>query len=121
MLDLTKPIQTKDGRPVRLISTEGLRKRPIVGAMLQNGRETLISWNENGFYYANYRCDTDIINVPPPKAVVSTTLYLWRSCTGKIFITHSPDLRYDEASQGKSTLLGSKIVTIVESEESQGA
>ena len=119
MLDLTKPVQYKDGRAVTILTSTRPNPLPIIA---MNDKGDLSFHDIEGF--SSWYDPEDkwrLINVPPPKVVVSTTVYLWRSCTGKIFITHSPDIRYDKMSQGKSTLLGSKLVTIEESEASQGA
>ena len=66
MLDLTKPIQTRDGRPVTLITTQGRAPWPLVGYI--SDKTSPDCWHRDGSY--DHSCPlgiTDIINVPEPK------------------------------------------------------
>ena len=61
-LDLNKPLQTVDGRPVELISTKGRGAYPLVGYI--GATTNLFHWNNNGV--GLYLSDIHIINVPEP-------------------------------------------------------
>lgn len=48
-LDFTKPVQTRDGRKVRILATDFKHGYPIVGVVQQgNGDESLVTWTLNG-------------------------------------------------------------------------
>lgn len=68
-LDLHKPVQTRDGRPVRLICTNKKGDFPLVGLVLKNnGDEEVITFSNNGLYYENGpECISDLVNVPERK------------------------------------------------------
>ena len=67
-LDLTKPVQTRDGQPVKIITTEGRYPEfPIVGYI--GSSEYLELWALDGSNRMTRRCD-DLVNVPEPKHVV---------------------------------------------------
>lgn len=64
MLDLTKPVQTKDGRPVRLLCADAKKTQPIVG-LVQNkdGTETLRCWSADGSWLLDDKATPkDLIN-----------------------------------------------------------
>lgn len=68
-LDLTKPVQTRDGRTVEILSTNSPGQRPIIVAVnIGRGREAL------AFLPTGHRCepemesDFDLINVPAASA-----------------------------------------------------
>ena len=65
-LDLTKPVQTRDGRPVRILCTD--RKHfegSVVALVLMDGKEMVRSYNLDGRYLMSSPSDIDLINVPP--------------------------------------------------------
>ena len=69
MLDLTKPVQTRDGCKVRILCAD--RKGtayPIVGLIEREGGEgveRVVSWTlTGGVINGNCRCIDDLINVP---------------------------------------------------------
>lgn len=66
MIDFTKPVQTRDGRPVEIITTKGRGQYPIlyyiddcleIYRASTNGREA----------YCNNQSPYDLINVPEPR------------------------------------------------------
>jgi hypothetical protein len=69
--DPTKPVQTANGKPARIITTD--RKGtdfPIVALIMQEGAEFVEMFNRNGFgYYYN------LINIPPPKRKAWFNIY----------------------------------------------
>lgn len=75
MIDWTKPIQTKDGKPVEIITISGrLFLYPVIGYI---GTETSTStWTKDGKYMkSGHRADKDLENVPPPKKVTYVNIY----------------------------------------------
>ena len=67
-LDLTKPVQTRDGQPVEIITTKGRYPEfPIVGYI--GSSEYLELWALDGSN-RNVRGRADLVNVPKPKRVV---------------------------------------------------
>ena len=46
MLDLTKPLQTRDGRPVTLITTQGREPWPLVGYV--GSYQDIYKWEADG-------------------------------------------------------------------------
>jgi hypothetical protein len=72
LLDLTKPLQTKAQRPVRILSTEGKEPYPIVGYIGDSPRPT--AWTQEG------KCHNDapvanLENVPPVRHVRYLNIY----------------------------------------------
>ena len=67
MIDWTKPVQTKDGRPVEIVTTKARFKDfPIYGYV--GNDDVLTSWPERGSIYRNLGpCVLDLINVPETK------------------------------------------------------
>ncbi len=67
-LDLTKPVQTRDGRPVRILANDMKADQPVVGVVTNNdGREFVAQWDVSGKFYQRspHEGPTDLINVPP--------------------------------------------------------
>lgn len=54
-LDFTKPVQTHDGRKVRILCTDKLGNydKPICGLVTNGLIEDVYSWSEEGKYYGN--------------------------------------------------------------------
>lgn len=49
ILDFTKPVQTRDGRVVRIFATDiNHSTYPVIGAISEGGRETIGTWMRNG-------------------------------------------------------------------------
>jgi len=68
MLDLTKPVQTRDGRRAEILA-KGLkleRGESIVGLIWpkDGGRAEVASWQEDGHYLRLADTDKDLVNVP---------------------------------------------------------
>lgn len=76
MIDLTKPVQTRDGRKVRVLCTD--RKgssNSIVGLIvLEGGKEYVQTWEANGNFVTSGDAPADLINVPD-KRVVWVNMY----------------------------------------------
>lgn len=119
LLDLTKPVQTRDGRAVRILSTNGPTGAPVVGVIVNDAPigEVIYQWPTSGKGMAESGV-ADLMNVPPPPpAKVTTTVYLWRSKNSKeprVFVTTKPDMRDHKKSGGGATLIGKQEVTVTE-------
>lgn len=69
MIDFTKPVQTRDGRPVRILCTDrkdSLSSETIVGLVEDHEGEAIYTWNANGSYFGtdDEECSDDLINGP---------------------------------------------------------
>lgn len=67
MIDLTKPVQTRDGRKARVICTdmEGGSERIVALITNRSGGEHPLSYFKNGSYYNDDDSNnTDLINTP---------------------------------------------------------
>lgn len=64
-LDLTKPVQTRSGIPVTLISTKGRELFPFIGYIGES--RDISSWDENGRVDPFCVSSTDLMNVPEKK------------------------------------------------------
>ena len=63
ILDLDKPLQTRDGRPVTLITTAGREPWPLAGYVA--GDSILKCWKANGAYQNDEReYAIDLFNTP---------------------------------------------------------
>ena len=62
MTDFTKPVQTRNGLPVTIITTEGRGLFPIIGYM--GDSNYIESWLSNGKGHKHKDSCYDLINVP---------------------------------------------------------
>lgn len=75
MLDLTKPVQTRNGRPVRILATDAKGGQSVAGLVTdRGGYETAYLWSAHGHHFGNdadngprVTDDFDLVNVPEPK------------------------------------------------------
>ena len=84
-LDLTKPVQTRDGRKVRVLATDrkGAAYYPVLGLLTQaDGEETVESWTLVGEFYSGDTDEADLVNVPE-KIVGYLNVYGTRSQYGQ--------------------------------------
>lgn len=71
-LDITRPVQTRDGRPVRIITwTEGTKEYPIVGVVEDDLGEVLYKWTSEGYFLKGCKAydDNDLINAPERRSL----------------------------------------------------
>ncbi len=66
MIDWTKPVQTRDGRKVRVLCTDGPRKDFPVIALI-DGRQFAEYFMSSGRYMQHGDGQLDLINVPEPQ------------------------------------------------------
>jgi len=74
-LDLTKPVQTRDGHPVRILCTDRKNVYPVVGLVTEYGDEHVRSWPASGRFYADDPQGLDLINVPPKPVKYFVNVY----------------------------------------------
>lgn len=74
-LDLTKPVQTRDGYPVRILCTDRKSNRPLVGLVTEDSCEVVCSWPTSGRFYSDEYHPLDLINVPPKPVKYYTHVY----------------------------------------------
>jgi hypothetical protein len=63
MIDITKPVRTREGTPVEIISDKGREPYPLVG-YIGNGRE-LDEWAADGAYLTGTKSNNDLENYEP--------------------------------------------------------
>ena len=65
MLDITKPVQTRDGNPVRLVCTDRKGKYSLIGLVQKGAAETIHTWSTDGSRFdIPGTSDTDLVNAP---------------------------------------------------------
>ena len=83
-LDLTKPVQTRDGRLVKIDRTDLKNEKPIAGVVTNNdGCEYVTQWFSSGRRYASCESALDLINVPPKP--VKYYINVYRGSDGVIY------------------------------------
>ena len=87
MTDFTKPVQTRSGLPVTIITTKGRGTRPVIGYM--DASEKLHTWCIDG----SYTCASesyDLINVPEKRVML---IHFIQTQEGNVFTaTVKPEL-----------------------------
>lgn len=87
LIDFTKPIRTRDGRAVEILTTKGRGRYPIIGNV--EGDDVTISWKMDGSaYHSDMPASTDLINVPQ-KYKVWANCYRSSNLHGATLRTHS--------------------------------
>jgi hypothetical protein len=67
-LDLTKPVQTRDGDKARIVCVDANKVNPIIALVYYKGEEMSLSFTKNGHFYGDTReFGMDLINVPEEK------------------------------------------------------
>lgn len=71
MIDWTKPVQTRDGRKVRVLCTDmKQRTSPVAGLITSSdGEEYQQSWGADGLLAPRCKGAADLINVPEKRVV----------------------------------------------------
>lgn len=75
-LDLTKPVQTRDGCPVRILCTDRQSNQPLVGLVTEDNCEFVCSWPTSGRFHSDECHPLDLINVPPKPVKYYVHVYL---------------------------------------------
>ena len=70
MIDLTKPVQTRDGRKVRVLCTDRLGYESVVCLITEgDGREVVACRAPGGQFLTDKESGRDLINVPEKRVV----------------------------------------------------
>lgn len=110
-LDLSKPVQTRDGRAVRILCTDRKGSSlPVTGLItLCDGRETIETWTLKGCLFDHREegsvYDGDLVNVPEPPR----TRVMWMPVFEAHFHNHAPGgtmFETKEAARRECELLG---------------
>lgn len=104
--DPTKPVQTRDGRPARIICTDREYDLPII-ALTKNseGYDMIIQCHTDGFQLRNKEPDrNDLVNVP-------RTMYLNLYMTKDTYHTDVHGWLYDTASDAEHAAMTGAIMT----------
>lgn len=68
--DPTKPVQTREGRPARILTTEGEGTYPIFATIVNSrGTKLTTSFTVDGLRYADEIDELDLVNIPEPETV----------------------------------------------------
>jgi len=93
-LDLSKPVQTKNGKRVRILCTNRKGGCPVVGLITNNdGNEEFSSWDISG-KWADIPSKIDLVNVPE---TLKKTAYLFKGDYGH-YISNSNFTKGEVAS-----------------------
>ena len=84
-LDLTKPVQTRDGWPVRILATDLRSECPVVGIISRTDHDGVDTWAPDGRYIPDDLDEhtLDLVNVPDevkryyPVSQNPPTLQVW--------------------------------------------
>ena len=113
-LDLTKPVQTRDGRPVEIkFVDERIGDEPVIG-IIDNNR--LGSWSKDGRWSIMDEHEDDLVNVPPPVTVVETA-QVRDTIEAQIFSDGSVRIRNNQTTGG-FTLSADEMRKLIERYES---
>jgi len=63
-LDFSKPITTRDGRPVRILCRDAKGDEPIIGLVSYDLYEVTERWGDNGRWHRSEDHRLDLINAP---------------------------------------------------------
>lgn len=66
-IDITKPVKTRDGREVEIISDKGRGGKPLHGYIVNS--EIIMCWSIEGKYYLGVTSDNDLIQEPEKKTL----------------------------------------------------
>jgi hypothetical protein len=61
-VDFSKPVQTRDGRPVELVTTNGRGQYHVLGYIDKN--DTFTQWTAEGKFLNEHESYADLVNVP---------------------------------------------------------
>ena len=111
--DPTKPVQTRDGRPARIVCTDATGVLPIVALVDDGGAEIVIRYHPTGRRQdVRAQRDDDLINIPE-RHVRWFNIYLGRLCCDGYGYTTK-----EEADQQEG--LGRIACVRIEFEEGEG-
>lgn len=123
MTDLTKPVQTRDGRMARVLATdllgadsggpgyEGSYDTVVVAVTQENGRETVYTYQPNGRYWTGSSdIDLDLVNVPE-KDERFVNVYRTEKGSTSLGAAHKSPQSADDALMGSVGFVGQLKLT----------
>ena len=63
MIDLNKPLETRDGKKVRMLCTDAKGKYPVVGLIHYPNEDRARTWTKEGKFSFNGERKNDLVNV----------------------------------------------------------
>ena len=69
MIDFTKPVQTRDGKPVRVLCTDKAGGHCIVGIVQHDTCDTVRTWTKDGLYWKASVSKYDLVQAPVKRSV----------------------------------------------------
>lgn len=64
-IDFNKPVQTRDGRKVRILATDAVGGQPVIALVMDNQSLEVVSrYSKDGSYLVSKPTGADLINVP---------------------------------------------------------
>ena len=100
MLDINKPVQTRDGRKARIIATDRKEDYSIVALIDED--ETIISYTKEGHQIVNCENKTDLINVPEKR-------YLYINVYKDFFGVHKSQLQAEKLEDSGDLIAKMKV------------
>ena len=109
-IDWTKPVETVDGRKVRILCTDGPEEYPIVGII----EDEVQTWTKEGeFHRYSYNSEwLNLRNVPEPPKEHTVTVELYRHYGGTLAVMLTTECRLSDAFN----LISRKKITFKEGE-----
>lgn len=107
-LDLTKPVQTRDGRAVRILCTDAQGQFPVVALVTdQEGKEQVVMYTANGrLYLEGFDSNFDLVNVKTePKPMWEWYANLYPQKLSML----SADPQYTKRTRGASSIGAIKL------------
>ena len=101
-LDLTRPLQTRDGHEVRIYATDGQGLYLIHGAVNMNGQWFVFSWGKEGRYFTDKEMPCDLVNAPAPKHKLTTYLNIHDGGRHGVYA-----IAYESKEQASNYMVGS--------------
>lgn len=120
--DPTKPVQTRDGRPVRILSTQskfvfmGVSQPIIAEGLDKHGNVSLSNCGIDGRVYPGFESSCDLINIPEKKKL---TGHVNINMSGAISVWSTRDMADFNKSLGRIACLDLSKYNI-EYEEGEG-
>lgn len=116
-IDLTKPVQTRDGRPVRIVCTDAPGSCPVVGfcTELSPGQKYTApeTWTAEGAYLPGCEDDyRDLINVPKK---IERWHNIYDDGSSNVFLTRD-DADADDESSSDFKRVACILVSVTEGE-----
>lgn len=111
-LDLTKPVETQDGRPVTIVLTDARGDNPIKGYIGDD--ETLLGWYASGQYYSSEKNWRDLRNVAPKPLERIVYANVYKNSDGELYAGQTYSSRGVADGKAASSRVGCVKLELVE-------